>query len=176
LIASVAALHLLRENKKILKSWDLAVTAYNSGTKHLVKARRELKVDTLEDILKNYSHPHLGFASKNFYAEFIALVHTLAYRDEIFPAEKDIPALNFRKLHLAIARCSFVPAKIKDKKWSELNPHLRKPQSTYPRGTLVVTYDMDDKRFLKLRMDQMSRYRPIEWQKKLLGNQSCSTR
>ncbi len=176
LIASVAALHLLRENKKILKSWDLAVTAYNSGTKHLVKARRELNVESLEDILKNYSHPHLGFASKNFYAEFIALVHTLAYRDEIFPAEKDIPALNFRKLHLAIARCSFVPAKIKDNKWSELNPHLRKPQSTYPRGTLVVTYDMDDKRFLKLRMDQMSRYRPIDWQKKILGNQSCSTR
>lgn len=176
LIASVAALHLLRENKQILKSWDLAVTAYNSGTKHLVKARRELNISTLEEILKNYSHPHLGFASKNFYAEFIALVHTLAYRDEIFPAEKNIPELDSRRLHLAIARCSFIPGKIKDKRWPELNPHLRKPQSTYPRGTLVVTYDMDDKRFLRLKMDQMRRYRPIDWQKKVLGNQSCSTR
>jgi membrane-bound lytic murein transglycosylase D len=176
LIASASALHLLRENKKILRSWDLAVTAYNSGTKHLVKARRELGASGLEDILKRYNHPHLGFASKNFYAEFIALVHTIAYRNEIFPAEKDISAYDPRQLHLAIARCSFIPEKIKSRDWATLNPHLRSPSRTYPRGTLVVNSDSRDKRFLNLTTAQISQIRPIDWQKKWLGNQSCSTR
>lgn len=176
LIASVAALHLLRENKKILRSWDLAITAYNSGTKHLVKARRELGANGLEEILLRYSHPHLGFASKNFYAEFIALVHTIAYRDEIFPAETNIATYDPKRLHLAIARCPFIPDRINSKDWATLNPHLRKPTKTYPRGTLVVHTDGSDKRFLKLTTSQLSQVRPIDWQKKWLGNQSCSTR
>ena len=176
LIASVAALHLLRENKKILRSWDLAITAYNSGTKHLVKARRELGANRLEEILKRYSHPHLGFASKNFYAEFIALVHTIAYRNEIFPAEKDIATHDPKQLHLAISRCSFIPDRMKSKNWAKLNPHLRKPTRTYPRGTLVVSNDTSDKMFMRLTTAQISQTRPIDWQRKWLVNQSCSTR
>jgi membrane-bound lytic murein transglycosylase D len=69
-VSTIAAFHLLKENKMILKSWDLAITAYNSGTKHLIRARRKFKNRTkninLSYVLKNYKHAHLGFASKNF--------------------------------------------------------------------------------------------------------------
>ena len=37
----------------ILKRWDLGVTAYNSGTKHLVKAKRKYKKVKLESVQFN---------------------------------------------------------------------------------------------------------------------------
>src|SRR5690606_910794 len=72
-LSSLAAAKLLDENHRILKSWDLAVTAYNSGTKHLLKTKRELKRPdvTLEDVIKHSDSKHFGFASKNFYSEFL---------------------------------------------------------------------------------------------------------
>lgn len=70
-ISSISAFHLLKQNFQILKDWSLAIAAYNSGTKHLLRARRKLmrrdvKKINLEKALKNYSHPHIGFASENF--------------------------------------------------------------------------------------------------------------
>src|SRR5690606_14938545 len=86
LMATASALHLLRQNIKIMGRWDLAITAYNSGTKHLLKGRRLMeskkREGSLANILEYYEHEHIGFASKNFYAEFLALTRALAYRDQ----------------------------------------------------------------------------------------------
>ena len=43
LLSTIGASHLLSQNFKILKRWDLAVTAYNSGTKHLIRAKRKFR-------------------------------------------------------------------------------------------------------------------------------------
>ncbi|MEI8347279.1 MAG: transglycosylase SLT domain-containing protein, partial [Pseudomonadota bacterium] len=62
LISTVAALHLLQQNFKNLKQWDLAITAYNSGTVHLFKAKRKMKDRhaNLEKILEYYDHRYIG--------------------------------------------------------------------------------------------------------------------
>lgn len=184
-IASIAALHLLKENYKILKSWDLAVTAYNSGTKHLVKARKELGINHLEEIFTQYNHPHIGFASKNFYAEFLALVTTLAYRDEIFPPAVYDSIIAPDRLRIGPAKCSFDPSRLKknlpEKAWlrfKELNPHLLKSKGNYPRGTILVS-DSEATNYLVLGLEpkQWQAHIPNRWaQVYLKKNHSCSTR
>lgn len=69
--ATRAAARLLRDNYRRLKSWPLAITAYNHGPASLQKATRQLRTSDFETILTNYDEPNFGFASKNFYAEFL---------------------------------------------------------------------------------------------------------
>lgn len=184
-IASIGALHLLKENYKILKSWDLAVTAYNSGTKHLVKARRDLGINHLEEIFSQYDHPHIGFASKNFYAEFLALVATLAYREQIFPNTKMPNFYDPTRLKVGPLKCKVNLKQLKrtlgDEGWprfKELNPHLFKDQSTYPRGTLIVSESETTNRLvLGLSPEIWAETIPHKWQAKYLKrNHNCSTR
>ena len=110
LLSSIAALHLLQQNYKIMKRWDLAITAYNSGTKHLIKARRELKkaAPSLSEVFKSYESKHHGFASKNFFSGFIALAHLLNYPEVFF---KDLKtksrSYNPKKIHFYLTKCSF---------------------------------------------------------------------
>ena len=87
LLSTLGAFHLLAQNYKILKRWDLAVTAYNSGTKHLLRAQKQFRKKNIDlpYILKNYHSAHLGFASKNFFSEFLALVYVLEYKDLLYP-------------------------------------------------------------------------------------------
>lgn len=177
-ISTIAAAHLLRDNFRILKRWDLAVTAYNSGTRHLVTARRALNLPapSLEAIFRSYQNNHHGFASKNFYSEFIALVHVLAYRQLVFPAVNQTPAS--AKLRVALAVCAFRPADIQARHtgFSALNPHLYRQNSTYPRGTIVISDGvLPTSRFKEISLEAMLRHRPNVWSQKLL-NQSCSTR
>jgi membrane-bound lytic murein transglycosylase D len=70
--ATRGAAKLLRQNFKLLKSWPLAVTAYNHGPGSLKKAIKELGTDDFETIVRNYNAKSFGFASRNFYAEFLA--------------------------------------------------------------------------------------------------------
>lgn len=180
-VASVAAMHLLKENKKILGSWDMAVTAYNSGTKHLVAARRKHGAKSLQDVFERYENDHHGFASKNFYAEFIALVHALTYRDEVFnvPAPTGAPKV----IDLAIAKCSFSPRdllkrhKLPEARFRELNPHITKWAHLHPRGTIVVAVPgLPRGMFRMVSHKEAVTHRPVDWTAKLLRNQSCSTR
>lgn len=71
--ASIAAAKLLKDNHKLLGSWPLAVTAYNHGTKSLQGAVRQLRTNDLDRIVRLHQSPSFGFASKNFYAEFVAV-------------------------------------------------------------------------------------------------------
>lgn len=63
---------LLQENYRNLGSWPLAITAYNHGTSSLQKAVKTLKTTDFETIVKSYEAPSFGFASRNFYGEFLA--------------------------------------------------------------------------------------------------------
>jgi membrane-bound lytic murein transglycosylase D len=67
-----AAAQLLRSNYLTLGSWPLAITAYNYGTAGMMQAA-ELYASNYARILRDYTGPHFGFASKNYYAEFLAL-------------------------------------------------------------------------------------------------------
>lgn len=82
------AAFILRQNKKILKSWPLAVTAYNHGSGSLLKAVRKLKTDDLQSIIDLNNSKSFQFASSNFYACFMAALRGEMYAAELFPELK----------------------------------------------------------------------------------------
>lgn len=74
--ATRAAAQFLLENFRELKSWPLAITAYNHGRLGMANAVKKVGSSDLGDIIKRYESPSYGFASKNFYAEFLAAGNT----------------------------------------------------------------------------------------------------
>ena len=66
-----AALYLKEAHAK-LGSWPLSVTSYNHGVNGMVRAKNELGTSDISRLVREYSGPYFGFASKNFYAEFLA--------------------------------------------------------------------------------------------------------
>ncbi len=74
LISTLAAAKLLRDNNKRFNSWPLAITAYNSGPNNVARAIIKAKSKDLSEILKKYERGRFGFASKNFYATFLAVL------------------------------------------------------------------------------------------------------
>lgn len=70
--ATYAAASFLKQNFKELGTWPLAVTAYNHGPAGMKRAARTLGTKDLSTIIYRYKSPTFGFASQNFYAEFVA--------------------------------------------------------------------------------------------------------
>jgi membrane-bound lytic murein transglycosylase D len=70
--ASEGAARLLRGNYERLGSWPLAITAYNHGPGGMAKAVRILGTRDIGTIVARHRSPSFGFASRNFYAEFMA--------------------------------------------------------------------------------------------------------
>lgn len=70
LAAADAAARYLRDAYKKLNSWPLALTGYNHGVAGMAAAQR--KHGDYEQVFLNYKGRRFGFASKNFYAEFLA--------------------------------------------------------------------------------------------------------
>ncbi len=83
-----AAAKLLRSNYLTFDgNWPLAITAYNYGTGGMQQASEEYNGD-YGRIVKNYNGPHFGFASKNYYPEFLAAVQVNQNVDKYFPELK----------------------------------------------------------------------------------------
>jgi len=70
--ATKAAAQLLAQNFKELKSWPLAITAYNHGRAGMNRAARTIGTRDIGQIIKYYNSRSFGFASRNFYSEFLA--------------------------------------------------------------------------------------------------------
>jgi membrane-bound lytic murein transglycosylase D len=69
--ATYGAARYLRDAHAKLGSWPLAVTSYNHGVQGMQRARERFG-DDFERIVREYDGRSFGFASKNFYAEFLA--------------------------------------------------------------------------------------------------------
>jgi len=67
-----AAARHLKDDYDALGSWPLALTAYNYGRSGIARALTDVHGTTLTDLLERYDNPRFGFASRNFYAEFLA--------------------------------------------------------------------------------------------------------
>jgi membrane-bound lytic murein transglycosylase D len=79
-----AAAKLLKSNFKRLQSWPLAITAYNHGTQGMHRAKRKFG-NNLGTIIKKYKSRTFGFASRNFYAEFLAALYVSQNANKYFP-------------------------------------------------------------------------------------------
>lgn len=71
-LASIAAAQLLEQNYRTTGTWPLAITAYNHGTNGVVRATQQLGTRDIAVIVERYRSRSFGFASRNFYAEFLA--------------------------------------------------------------------------------------------------------
>ena len=91
--ATDGAAHLLKANYQTLGSWPLAIIAYNHGTEGIHTAKAAVGSNAIEDIIAGYTGPRFGFASKNFYAEFLAaleIVHPLILECSNKPAKPQV--------------------------------------------------------------------------------------
>ena len=79
-----AAAKLLRSNFLTFGSWPLAITAYDYGTAGTAQAAEQYAGDYAR-IVRNYDGPHFGFASKNYYAEFLAALQIDQFEEAYFP-------------------------------------------------------------------------------------------
>lgn len=80
-----AAAKLLRDNYRILGAWPLAVTAYNHGRGGISRAVSQTGSSDIVRIINEYQSPSFKFASKNFYASFLAAKEILDDPDRYFP-------------------------------------------------------------------------------------------
>jgi len=64
---------LLEYNYSVLGTWPLALTAYNHGAAGIARAVRQTGTTDIEKIVANYRGRAFGFASRNFYAQFLAV-------------------------------------------------------------------------------------------------------
>jgi membrane-bound lytic murein transglycosylase D len=86
-----AALH-LKANYEALGSWPLAITAYNHGRAGVARAVRDTGSSDIGVVVKRYRGPLFGFASRNFYAEFLAaLAVERSYKDYFGDLQFDAP-------------------------------------------------------------------------------------
>ena len=139
--STVAAAKLLKKNYEELKSWPLAITAYNHG---LVSIKRAVRVTGSQDIgviIEKYKNRKFRFASKNFYSCFLAASEIGENPQTYFPV------LNYHqpiKYNEVVLDCYIRPSVlckylgISQKELARLNPSLRstvfRHQMSVPRG------------------------------------------
>jgi membrane-bound lytic murein transglycosylase D len=91
-LATIAAARLLQANHEATKTWPLAITAYNHGGGGVNRAVRKLGTRDIATILDRYRSRTFGFASRNFYTEFLAALEVEQDFERYFgPVQKDAP-------------------------------------------------------------------------------------
>ena len=99
-IATNAAMSLLEYNYSILGTWPLALTAYNHGAGGMRRAVRETGTTDIETIIANYRGRLFGFASRNFYAQFLAVLQIENDLDRYFSGYTFDSAPEFREVRV----------------------------------------------------------------------------
>ncbi len=125
--ATEAAADLLAKNYESLKSWPLAITAYNHGRAGMSRAVRRLGTRDLGEISERYRSRTFGFASRNFYSEFLAAATVYRDRRKHFPTTAPRPPLQFEEFaptHYVAVRELAKAASVEATVLREMNPAL----------------------------------------------------
>ncbi len=125
--ATWAAADLLLQNYEALDSWPLAITAYNHGREGMARAVRSLGTSSLPEIIKNYKSKTFGFASSNFYSEFLAILEVeKEYRAHFGKIKVDAP-IEFEEV-VVVTEANFPQladqCQVDPRQLWELNPSL----------------------------------------------------
>lgn len=84
ILSAAAAAKLLRANYDALGNWPLAIVAYNHGRMGIMRGVRKVDSSHIKDVLKNYRSRMFGFASQNYFMEFLAAAEIEANADRYF--------------------------------------------------------------------------------------------
>ncbi len=140
LASTRAAARLLKQNYQLLGNWPLAITAYNHGTEGLFRAVSSVGSDNLVEIIKRYDAPNFGFASKNFYAEFLAAADIATHSESYFPFLRiDEPSV-LRDVEIrrtVVVPALLKPAAIAQADFFNWNPALSPTAKIIPSGYRV---------------------------------------
>ena len=125
--ASVAAANFMQQNYAVVQSWPLAVTAYNHGAGGMRRAKQQLGTDDIGVIVQEYDSKSFGFASRNFYACFLAALEIDSDPQQYFPgvelnppdASKMMPIKNYTSMSSLAKSLQLDTAVLK-----QLNPSL----------------------------------------------------
>ena len=98
--ATKAAARLLKDNYRILGTWPLALTAYNHGPQSIKRAIKRVGTKRIDKIVERYQGRRFGFASKNFYATFMATVKISEKPYLYFPQFKKPKVFKYTELDL----------------------------------------------------------------------------
>jgi len=82
--ATYGAMELLEYNHNALGSWPLALTAYNHGANGMARALRDVGSADIGRIIDEYKGPRFGFASRNFYPQFLAALEVDSNANKYF--------------------------------------------------------------------------------------------
>lgn len=95
LIASQAAARFLKSNYEKLGTWPLAITAYNHGPAGIAAAVAAVGTTDIATIIKSYKGSRFGFASRNFYPEFLAALQVEKnFEDHFGPLHTEAPLVH----------------------------------------------------------------------------------
>ena len=100
ILATRAAAKYLKNAYSYTQSWPLAVTSYNHGLAGILRAVAETNSKDLAIIIQRYSGSSFGFASENFYCEFLAAVEVIRHAERYFPGLVREPPLSFDEVKL----------------------------------------------------------------------------
>jgi membrane-bound lytic murein transglycosylase D len=86
-----AAARHLKDDYSALGDWPLAITAYNHGRGGISRALTAVGGKTIIDLIERFDGHRFGFASKNYYAEFLAAVDVARQyaRSQDAPLQRD---------------------------------------------------------------------------------------
>jgi len=73
-ISTEGAAKLLKSNYAVTGTWPLALTSYNHGASGMLRATKALGTKDIDVIVDKYKGETFGFASRNFYASFLAVL------------------------------------------------------------------------------------------------------
>lgn len=127
ILASYAAASFLKNNYNSLKSWPLAVTAYNYGPAGMRRAQKSH--GSYEKIFRKYRQGHFKFASRNFYSEFLAAIKVAKKleRDKTLAIRKPLQTLHVKLPDFIAAHDISKHFQITVANLRKLNPALRQP-------------------------------------------------
>ncbi len=92
-LSTHAAARLLEDNYSVIRTWPLALTAYNHGLGGMRRAVRQVGTRDIDAIVREYNGRSFGFASRNFYTAFLAALEVDTNSERYFgPLELDSPA------------------------------------------------------------------------------------
>lgn len=129
LIATRSAAKLLKANQQALGAWPLAITAYNHGRNGMKRAKRKFGND-IGKISRYYRSRSFGFASRNFYAEFLAALHVSSNYKKYFGEIQFLQPLKYLEFDLpdyVTVKALINKLGISHEEFAELNPALRRP-------------------------------------------------
>jgi len=144
IIATRAAAKYLKNSYKNTEHWPLAVTSYNHGLSGILRAAREVGSNNLVDIINRYESKSFGFASSNFYAEFLAALEVERNAEKYFPGIVRDEDVKFEEIILPKSMnfstiCQY--AQSTEEEIEELNlgflSKVKEGRVSVPAGTLV---------------------------------------